>query len=170
MTGTTVPDGLPFPDDFEDAADSPTAFEALAQATQTALTNRDTAHAPAGHGHASVPYADTSGNANALGGVGPGGYSGAGHGHNPSAAGIRSGSFSIPSIPATGILYSPGIARNANERHFCTVTYSDGPATSTFLIAVVTDVTVSEFKVAVRNSGTGTITNVIVNWLAVRDT
>ena len=170
MTGTTVPDGLPFPDDYEDAADSPTVIEALAQATQTALTNRDTAHSPAGHGHASVPYADTAGNANALGGVAPGGYASYGHGHFPPTVGIRSGSVTIPNIPSTRILYSPAIARNADERHYCTVTHSDGPATSTFLIAVISDITATEFKVAVRNSGTGTLTNVTVNWLAVRDT
>jgi hypothetical protein len=36
----TSPDGLPFPDDYSDPADSPAALEALANATQLALTNR----------------------------------------------------------------------------------------------------------------------------------
>lgn len=38
MTGYTNPDNLPYPDDYQQPADSPSAFQALAQSVQTALT------------------------------------------------------------------------------------------------------------------------------------
>lgn len=38
MTYYTTPDGLPAPDDYQQAADSPSAFRALADATQAALS------------------------------------------------------------------------------------------------------------------------------------
>ena len=164
MTGTTVPDGLPFPDDYEDAADSPTVIEALAQATQTALTNRDTAHAPAGHGHASVPYADTAGNANALGGVGPGGYSGAGHGHNPSGIGIRTGQYTFTAVGAQQEQSSGAIAKAANEQVYCQLHHS-----SNYITWTVTNLQAGSFEIKVRNNTTGTThTNIIVQYMLVR--
>ena len=164
MTGTTVPDGLPFPDDYEDAADSPTVIEALAQATQTALTNRDTAHSPAGHGHASVPYADTAGNANALGGVGPGGYSGAGHGHNPSGVGIRSGQYTFTALGAGAEQQSGALPRTADERVIVCVNHA-----STYIAVTVMNLTASSFEIKVRNTTGGTThTNIAIPYLLVR--
>ena len=40
-TATTTPDGLPYPDDYTAPADSPAAFQALAEATQAALNGLD---------------------------------------------------------------------------------------------------------------------------------
>lgn len=39
MTAYTTPDGLPYPDDYQQPADSPAAIQALANGTQTALNN-----------------------------------------------------------------------------------------------------------------------------------
>ena len=44
MTGTTPIFGLPYPDDVNQPADSPSAFRDLANATDTALNGRSAAH------------------------------------------------------------------------------------------------------------------------------
>ena len=44
MTTFTTPDNLPYPDDYQQPADSPSSLQALAAATQTGLTARAYAH------------------------------------------------------------------------------------------------------------------------------
>ena len=91
--GTTQPDGLPYPSDYSTPADAPAAYQALAEATQVALTNRDTAHAPTGHGH------------------------------NPSGVGIRSDQIIFGSIGAGEEQLSGPLGRNVDERIFLTVNH-----------------------------------------------
>jgi hypothetical protein len=40
MPGYTTPDNLPYPNDYDDPADSPSVIEDLATASQTALSGR----------------------------------------------------------------------------------------------------------------------------------
>ena len=160
MTGTTVPDGLPFPDDYEDAADSPTVIEALAQATQTALSARS----DTGHGHASVPFATSAGDSGALGGVVPSGYSLASHGHNPSGIGIRTGQYSFTAVGAQQEQSSGAIAKAANEQVYCQLHHS-----SNYITWTVTNLQAGSFEIKVRNNTTGTThTNIIVQYMLVR--
>ena len=163
--GTTEPDGLPYPSDYSTPADAPAAYQALAEATQVALTKRDTTdHAPRVHDHASVPFATTAGNANALGGVAPAGYSPSGHGHNPSSVGIRSGSYMFTALGAGAEQQSGALPRTVDERVFLTVHHN-----STYIAVTVMNETASSFEIKARNTTGGTThTNISVQYLLVR--
>ena len=162
--GTTEPDGLPYPSDYNTPADAPAAYQALAEATQVALTNRDTAHAPTVHGHDRVPLADVANDSVALQGRGPGTFADATHGHNPSGVGIRTGQYTFTAVGAQQEQSSGAIAKAANEQVYCQLHHS-----SNYITWTVANLQDSSFEIKVRNNTASTTHTLIrIQYLLVR--
>ena len=136
----------------------------MAQATQTALTNRDTAHAPTVHGHDRVPLADVANDSVALQGRGPGTFADATDRHNPSGVGIRTGQYTFTALGAQQEQSSGAIAKAANEQVYCQLHHS-----SNYITWTVTNLQETSFEIKVRNNTSSTTHTLIrIQYMLVR--
>ena len=197
MTGYTNPDALPFPDDYQQPADSPSAFAALANAVQVAVasirayaasrvidsvngTNTDLAPsqksvnaalasaagtATAGIDQAKASAAAAQSTANTARSEAGSAWSlaagkaDAGHGHVPSQAGIRIGSYTFASVTAGNQVDSPALGKNGDDY---IVLQSAHP--STYIETSLLNVGAGSFQIRVRNATTSTNHTNIVVW------